>query len=373
MCFLARFFTKTLQRLIVSVIFFPVFGYCQDAKTQAALKQADTYISSQTEQGLFRGSVLVGIEGKIVFEKGYGFADEEWNARNTPTTKFRIASLTKQFTAACILLLQERHLIDVKDPISKYVSDLPESWREITLHQLLTHTSGIPNYAEMPRVDRVLNRTGATPRDLIEVAATKPLEFKPGTQLHYTNTGYVLLGLVIEKVSGLSYGDFFQKNIFMPLGMKSSGYDVQSAILPERASGYMREKGQVVNADFIDMSIPNAAGSIYSTVEDLYRWNEALANGKLLSDTSTHEMFASYPETLLQGQHYGYGVVIAERFGRLLYYHGGGVKGFETVIQRYPKQHVCIVVLENLDPTRPWDIGDRIASELFSTPMPHGK
>jgi len=339
--------------------------------TSTAFQKADAYLQDQTAKGMFRGSVLVGIDDKIVFEKGYGFADEEWNAKNTPTTKFHIASLTKQFTAASILLLQERHQLDLKNPISKYVPDLPPAWQKITLHQLMTHTSGIPNYAEMPKVDHILNRTGASLRDLVDLAATKPLEFTPGTQLHYTNTGYTLLGMVIEKLSGTTYAEFLEKNIFVPLGMKDSGYDVQSMILPNRASGYIREKdGRIVNADFIDMSIPNAAGSIYSTVEDMYRWNEAIANGKLLSPASTEAMFSVYPETLFQGQHYGYGVVLAERFGKTLYYHGGGVKGFETVLQRYPREHVSIVVLENLDPTRPWDIGDHIAAEIFGQAFP---
>jgi len=338
--------------------------------TSAAFQEADAYLQDQTAKGMFRGSVLVGIDGKIVFESGYGFADEEWNAKNTPTTKFHIASLTKQFTATCILLLQKRHQLQVQDSISKYVPNLPSTWQNITLHQLLTHTSGIPNYAEMPRVDQTLNRTGASLRELVDLAATKPLEFPPGTQLHYTNTGYTLLGMVIEKVSGMSYAEFLEKNIFVPLGMKDSGHDLQSKILPQRASGYMRQKDHIVNADFIDMSIPNAAGSIYSTVEDMYRWNEAIANETLLSPASTKAMFETYPETLFQGQHYGYGVVLAERFGKTLYYHGGGVKGFETVLQRYPKERVSIVVLENLDPTRPWDVADHIAAEIFGQAFP---
>lgn len=340
----------------------------QTANLPKALLTIDSFLNQETASGNFRGSVLIGKGGSIVFEKGYGFANEEWDIPNSTGTKFRIASLTKQFTGAAILLLQERHQLDVKDPIAKYVADLPPTWQAITLHQLLTHTSGIPNYAEMPRVDQILNRTGATPKELVEVAATKPLEFTPGLQLRYTNTGYVLLGMVIEKVSGVSYADFLQKNIFMPLAMTNSGYDKQFPILKERASGYMRRDGQTINAEFIDMSIPNAAGSIYSTVEDLYRWNEAFANGKLLSENSTRQMFALYPETLLQGMHYGYGVVLAERFGRALYYHGGGVKGFESVIQRYTKDKVCIIVLENIDPSAPWEIGDRIASELFGIP-----
>ena len=362
--------SRTMNNLLLLIGLSHYAAFCQDTETQSALQKVDAYIRAQEGQGAFRGSVLVGIDGRIVFEKGYGYADEEWGAKNTPTTKFRIASLTKQFTGASILLLQERHLLQIQDPIQKYVSGLPPSWQSITLHQLLTHTSGIPNYAEIEHVDSVLNRTGATMRELVEVAATKPLEFQPGTQLHYTNTGYALLGLVIEKVSGLSYAEFLQRNIFDPLGMKDSGYDVQSAILPQRASGYMRKDNHIENADFIDMSIPNASGSVYSTVEDMYRWNEGVANGKFLSAASMEAMFNVYSETLFQGQHYGYGVVLAERFGKTLYYHGGGVKGFETVLQRYPKEHLSIVVLENLDPTAPWNVGDQIASYLFHQPLP---
>jgi D-alanyl-D-alanine carboxypeptidase len=360
------------------LLFLPLLGFVTVLNVQPsalalsqgpeqAVAKVDTFLQSQAGQGTFRGSVLVAIKGKVIFEKGYGFADQEWDIQNSPTTRFRIASLTKQFTACGILLLQERHLLTVGDPVSRYIPNLPETWQTITLHQLLTHTSGIPNYAEMPEVERTLNRTGATPRQLVDLAASRPLEFKPGTQLKYSNTGYVLLGMVIEKVSGVPYGQFLETNIFHPLGMSDSGYDQQSTILPRRAAGYMRRDGKITNADFIDMSIPYAAGSIYSTVEDMFRWSEGLAHGKILSQQSTEEMFASYPETVFQGQHYGYGVVLAQRFGRALQYHGGGVKGFESVIQRYPKEQLCIVVLENLDPTAPWAVGDHIASILFDS------
>jgi CubicO group peptidase (beta-lactamase class C family) len=342
----------------------------QHVTPQNALRKTDEYLSSLAAQGAFQGSVLVGIDGKIAFEKGYGFANQEWSAHNSPTTKFRIASLTKQFTAACILLLEERGQLNISDPVSKYLSDLPPTWQLITIHQLLTHTSGLPNYAGMPRVEDELNRTGATPRQLIDIAATQPLEFKPGTHLQYTNTGYLLLGMVIEKASGLSYAAFLEKNIFTPLGMTSSGYDTAKTILSQRASGYMLHDGKITNADFIDMSIPNASGSIYSTVEDLYHWNEALAQpGRLLAKHSLEQMFTIYPETTAYGsQNYGYGVVITHKFGKLLYYHGGGVKGFESEIQRYPEENICIVVLENLDPTKPWDVADYIAAALFGQP-----
>lgn len=316
----------------------------QDSAYQNAVAKVDTYVRSQADQGAFRGSVLVAIQGKIIFEKGYGFTDEEWGAQNGPSTRFRIASLTKQFTACGILLLQQRHLLAVTDPVSKYIPNLPQTWQSITLHQLLTHTSGIPNYTALPEVQRTLNRTGATPCEMIDLVAARPLEFKPGIKLRYTNTGYVLLGMVIEKVSGIPYPEFLNKNIFGPLGLSESGYDQQPVILPRRASGYMHQDGKVTNAGCIDMSIPYAAGSIYSTVEDMLRWNEALAHGTLLSQRPTEEMFTPYPETIFQDQHYGYGVVLAQRFGRALQYHGGGVNGFDSVIQRYPEDQLCIVV-----------------------------
>ena len=334
-------------------------------------EQEDAYISAEAAHHFFRGAVLVGIDGKIAFEKAYGMGDEEWGAHNTLNTKFRIASLSKQFTAACILLLQERGRLNVHDPISRYLSNLPEAWQAVTIHQLLTHTSGVPNYTGSSEMTR-LNRTGASPQQMIALVADKPLDFKPGTEWSYSNTGYILLGMIIEKASGERYNDFLKKNILDPLRMTSSGYDRATDVVKERASGYRIRDGRVENADFIDMSIPYSAGGIYSTVEDMYRWSEALTEeGKLLSPQSLKQMFTEYPEATHEGQHYGYGVVISRlKFGQLLYYHGGGVEGFSSSVQRYPQERVCIVILSNLDTYKPWDLGDHIASDLFNQPLP---
>jgi D-alanyl-D-alanine carboxypeptidase len=295
--------------------------------------------------------------------------NEEWGANNTVHTKFRIASLTKQFTAACILLLQERGRLNVHQPLSRYLSSLPVSWQAITIHQLLTHTSGIPNYTSGPERAKI-DRTGATPQQIIELVRDKPLDFMPGTDWSYSNTGYVLLGMIVEKVSGQSYADFLGKNIFQPLGMKDSGYDSARGVLKQRAAGYEIIDAHIGNADFIDMSVPFSAGGIYSTVEDMYGWNEALAKpGKLLSAESLKEMFTEYPEAAHEGQHYGYGVVISRlKFGRLLYYHGGGVEGFSSSIQRYPEDRVCIVILSNFGSYKTWELGDHIAADLFNQP-----
>src|SRR5260370_29205487 len=175
----------------------------------------------------------------------------------------------------------------------------------------------------------------------------------------------------IEKVWGQTYADFLKPKIFEPLGMNNSGYDRAREILKERASGYQIIDGHIANADFFDMNLPFSAGGIYSTVEDMFRWNEGLAeNGRLLSADSLKQMFTEYPEATHEGQHYGYGVVISRlKLGRLLYYHGGGVEGFSSSIQRYPNDRVCIVVLSNLDSYKPWELGDHIASDLFGLPL----
>jgi D-alanyl-D-alanine carboxypeptidase len=363
----------TLQALILCSIISAAstFGQTDRSKLFEKFEKEDAYIRSEAATHYFRGTVLVGIDGNIVFEKAYGLGNEEWGADNTIRTKFRIASLTKQFTAACILLLQERGRLNIHDPISRHLSGLPAAWQAITIHQLLTHTSGIPNSTNSSENARI-DRTGATPQQMIGLVADKPLDFPPGANWGYSNTGYFLLGMIVEKISGQSYADFLKTNIFEPLGMKDSGYDRARDVLKERAAGYEIIDGHILNANFIDMSVPFAAGGIYSTVEDMYRWNEALAeNGKLLSADSLKQMFTEYPEAVHEGQHYGYGVVISRlKFGRLLYYHGGGVEGFTSVIQRYPNDRVCIVVLSNFDSYKPWELGDHIAADLFSQPPP---
>jgi len=356
--------------ILCGVLALPATSTFGQTDRTKVFEQEDAYITAEAAHHFFRGTVLVGINGKIAFEKAYGMGDEEWGAHNTLNTRFRIASLSKQFTAACILLLQERGRLNVHDPISRYLSGLPAMWQAITIHQLLTHTSGIPNYTNSPDIAK-LNRTGATPQQMIALVADKPLDFKPGTNLSYSNTGYILLGMIIEKTSGQPYANFLKSNIFEPLGMEHSGYDGASDIIKERASGYQIIDGHLANADFIDMSIPFSAGGIYSTVEDMYRWNEALTeDGKLLSVESLKQMFTEYPEAAHEGPHYGYGVVISRlKFAKLLYYHGGGVEGFSSSIQRYPRERVCIVVLSNLGTYRPWNLGDHIASDLFNMPL----
>jgi CubicO group peptidase (beta-lactamase class C family) len=205
---------------------------------------------------------------------------------------------------------------------------------------------------------------GATPRELLDIVRGKPLQFPHGTRLAYNNTGYVLLGLLIEKQSGMAYRDFVERRLFEPLAMKDSGYDDARRILPNRAQGYKRTPAGLQNADPVDASVAWSAGGFYSTTRDLIAWSVGLP--RVLKKESLDLMFRVYPETLLQGMHYGYGIVLAEKFGAKLHYHGGGIGGFHTVLQTYPDRDLIIAVLSNLDSDgagiASWALADELAA-----------
>src|SRR4051812_49187547 len=230
----------------------------------------------------FMGSVLVARDHAVVFEKSYGSANLEWGIPNASDTKFRIGSLTKQFTAAAILLLEERGKLKVEDAIASFIPGAPESWKNITIHQLLNHTSGIPDFTNLPE-HRVWQRSPETPEQIVRHFRDLPLEFGPGEKFKYSSSGYILLAFIVERVSGQSYEAFLRDNIFVPLGMKDSGYDSNTTLLPKRASGYQFGAGGLANAPYVDMHLPYGAGALYSTTHDLLRWNTALFEGRLLS------------------------------------------------------------------------------------------
>ena len=310
----------------------------------------DQIVTSYVTSGKFMGSVLVARGDQILLNKGYGSANLEWNIPNDPSTKFRLGSLTKQFTAASILLLEERGKLSVSDPVKKYLPDAPAAWDKITLYNLLTHTSGIPSFTGFP--DYAESEPFATtPANLVARFRDKPLEFEPGTKWNYSNSGYALLGYLIEKVSGESYADFVQKNIFTPLGMKDSGYDSASAIIPHRASGYVAGPQGRENAGFIHMSVPFAAGALYSTTEDLLKWETALFGGKLLSAASLAKMTAPFK------QGYAFGLGVSASSGKKQLAHGGGIEGFNTYLSYSPDDQTTVAVLGNLNGHAPDEIG----------------
>jgi CubicO group peptidase (beta-lactamase class C family) len=214
------------------------------------------------------GSILVARNDQILLDKGYGYANLEWQVPNSPDTKFRLGSITKQFTAACILLLEERGKLKTDDLVKKYLPDAPATWDHITFYNLLTHTSGIPKFTEFPDYQSS-EATPTTPEQLVARFRDKPLDFQPGEDWRYSNSNYVLLGYLIEKITGQRYQDFVEENIFMPIGMQNSGYDSNTAIIPQRAGGYSPGPNGPVNAGYIDMSIPFSEGALLATAATL--------------------------------------------------------------------------------------------------------
>lgn len=330
------------------------------ASTVAAdpAEELKRYMDACVQVDKFNGSISVAKDGEVVFSQGYGMANFEHDVANSPETKFRIGSITKQFTAMAVMILQEKGKLDVEDPISEHLDGTPESWKPITIHHLLTHTSGIPNYTSMANYGTDM----ALPQSIEQMVARfrdKPLEFTPGDEFNYSNSGYFLLGAIIEETSGMSYEDFLHKQIFAPLDLKNTGYDRYQSVLKHRAAGYDRQSDAVANAAYLDMSQPYAAGSLYSTVEDLTRWDEALRGQKLISEESYQQMYK--PEK----NDYAYGWAVREESGRQSIGHGGGINGFVTHIRRYPQEDLCVVVLSNVIPANPGRISSDLASIML--------
>ena len=316
-------------------------------------------IQSYVQNRTFMGAVLLARGTDVILNKGYGLANVEWDVPNTPATKFRLGSITKQFTAASILLLEERGQLSTADPIKKYIPDAPAAWDPITLHHLLTHTSGIPNFTSM-REYATLKNTNTTVDKTVALVRDKPLDFPVGEKMSYSNSGYLVLGHVIEKLSGGSYEKFVQDNIFTPLGMKDSGYDSNTRIIPRRAAGYIAGPVAMVNAGYVHMSVPHAAGALYSTTEDLLKWEQALFGGKLLAAGSLQKMLTPNKSD------YAYGLIVRAPKGRKEVWHNGGIDGFNTSMAYYPDSKFTVIVLGNVNGTVP----DQLVSQLGA--LAHG-
>lgn len=303
-------------------------------------KKLDAYLSALAEARGFSGSVLVARGKQVILAQGYGLADAEHKVPNTPATRFRIGSVTKQFTAMAIMQLAQEGKLGLNDPICKWLEKCPTAWAPITIHHLLTHTSGIPNFTNFDDY-RATRALPSPPARTIERFSTKPLDFPPGTSFRYSNSGYVLLGVVLEKAAGKPYEEVLRERIFQPLGMSSTGYDHSEVVLENRARGYTREKTSVVNAAFIHMSIPFAAGALYSTVEDLHRWSEALSTEKLLPVPALERLFTPEKED------YAYGWIVSRQKERKKIWHNGGIDGFGSNITRFPEIGLTVIVLSN--------------------------
>lgn len=329
-------------------LFFITLLTASVAFAQDKVQKIDDLLKTYQEYGQFNGTVLVAEKGKVIYKKGHGMANMEWEIPNQPDTKFRIGSVTKQFTAALILQLVEEGKIKLDGKLTDYLPDYrKDTGDKVTIHQLLNHTSGIPSYTN-GKFFREDSRDYYNPTDFVKKFSSGDLEFEPGTKWSYNNSAYFILGAIIEKVDGKSYAESLKTRILDPLGMANTGYDTHSPILKKRARGYQKTPEGFVNAPYLDMSLPYAAGSMYSTVEDLYKWDQALYDDKILSDESKKLMFK--PGL----QDYGYGFFIQERpIGKTnqkvkVVQHGGGINGFNCLFTRVVDQKHLIVILDNV-------------------------
>lgn len=315
----------------------------------------DRIVQSYVADHKFMGTALVARGDQVLLSKGYGSANLEWDVPNTPNTKFRLGSVTKQFTAASILLLEERGKLSVNDPVKKFMPDAPAAWDKVTIFHLLTHTSGVADFTNFPDYPKI-EPFATTAAKLVALFRDKPLDFEPGTEWRYDNSGYVLLTYVIEQITGDSYEKFARENIFTPLGMKDTGYDSNSAIIPHRASGYSQGRGGIENTGFIHMTVPQGAGALYSTTEDLLKWEQALFGGKVLKAASLDKMTTPFKEN------YAFGLMVETAGGHKRISHGGGIEGFNTHLAYYPDDKLTVVVLANLNGPAAGDIAGKLAA-----------
>ena len=291
--------------------------------------------------------VLIAKDDTVIYRKSFGMANLELNVPMKPENVLHLASITKQFTSVSILLLMEQGKLNLQDPLSKYIADYPRG-NEITLHHLLNHTSGIKSFTNLADF-RNKTRNDMTPEEIISSFKKLPLEFEPGERYEYSNSEYVLLGYIIEKISGMSYENFIQQYIFDRLGMKNSYYGSSDRIIPDRANGYQLNDSSYQNAEYISMTIPYAAGSLMSTVDDMFLWSKAIHHNTLISEKSKQIAFTNY--TLKNGKHsnYGYGWAINELAGTTSIEHTGGINGFTTSGIYLPGSNIYSIVLTNLD------------------------
>jgi CubicO group peptidase (beta-lactamase class C family) len=312
----------------------------------------------------FMGAVLVAQGDVVLLDKAYGSANLEWNIPNTPQTRFHISSLTKQFTAAAILLLEERGKLKTGDTVKAWYPDAPASWDRITLLNLLTQTSGIPDYTDAPDFGDTM-KLPRTPAQMITTVRDKPLDFAPGEKFSYSNTNYVLLASIVEKIGGVPYATFLQENIFKPLGMKDSGVDGR-AILERRAYGYTRRDRAMATATYIDNSAQYGAGGTYSTTHDMLRWEEGLLGGKLLNPTSLKKMLTPYQDARGPGAPfkggYAMGVYVGTtEDGRREISHTGSSPGFVSMVAAYPDDKIVVILLANSQTTPFGDIVSKLS------------
>ena len=350
---MGSFLTRTALGLMLLSV-----SHVTDGQTRDKADRLTRYLETAAVNGHFSGAILVAEDGKPLVAKAYGLADAEHQVPNTTRTKFRIGSVTKQFTAAAVMMLQERGKLNVSDPIGKYLDDIPAQWKGITIHQLLSHTSGLMHSWALPEFEKTI-MIPATPEQTLTKFRDQPLMSKPGEGFLYSGLGYFILARVIEKVTGGAYDAFLKESIFTPLGMSDTGCDRPEAVIANRSSGYVFSEGRQENAPALYMPVFSGGGNLYSTVEDLLRWDQALYSARVVSKKSFEAM------TTPVRNNYGYGWEMSEVSGRRVMAHGGSLPGFTAFIARYVDDRVTIIVLSNATNIPASQVGKELAAIMF--------
>lgn len=358
-----RFLSSTSILILFS---FAAFTQSISKNNLQLTKDFDSVLIKEYKTGEPGASVIVVKKGQVIYKKGFGMADMELNIPVQADMVFRLGSITKQFTAVCILQMAEQGKLSLQDDIKKYIPDYAIK-EPITIEHLLTHTSGIKSYTGVDSFWKQM-RTDMTPRAIIAFTEKDTLEFKPGTKWNYNNTGYVMLGYIIEKVSGKSYETYVQQNIFTPLGMNNSYYGSESRIIKNRAKGYKNNEKEFLNSDYISMTLPHAAGSLLSTVEDLWKWNKALYSYKLVKKEWVDKAITPY--TLPDGKStgYGYGLGVSKIQGSKTIEHSGGIPGFSTHAIYLPAEDIFVAAFSNCDCKGPSGYIPKLAAIALGKP-----
>ena len=350
--------------LLLLVLAIP--GAAQAEPAPSFAERADALVQPYARAGIFSGAVIVARDGVVLFRRAYGAANREWSVANTPDTRFRIASLTKQFTAAAILTLQEAGRLSLDDPAARHMPGLPPGWGAITLRMLLDHTSGLPNVNALPDYPTAIARTARTPMQVVARLFAEDLLFPPGRGQEYSNTGYILLAAIVERITGLGFADAVRTLVLRPAGLTATGDADPERVLPQRASGYHRADGTWRNAPPVVAAAVAGAGGLVSTLDDLVAWDRALLSGRVLAPASL--------ATMVEDRGYGYGLgwYLGRAYGQRLWSHGGFLDGFAAIKDTYPDLGLTIVVLGNTETTPAQTLSRRLGALALGQPEATG-
>ena len=357
---------KNTLKLILTYLLFTVIWLAPqtDLHAQSFESNVDSLLNEIFEPNGPGAVFLVAKDGEPVYRKAYGKANLELNVDMTPNNVFQIGSMTKQFTAVGILILEEEGKLSLQDDIRAYISDFPVQGDSLTIRHLLNHTSGIKDFTKMKTIMQIA-RKDLSPKELIDFFKDEPVEFSPGEKFEYNNSGYVVLGYVIEQVSGMSYENFIEEKVFDKVGMADSRYASDRELVKKRAYGY-HDRGGYTNKMWVSLNIPYASGSLMSTVDDMLIWQNALNSEELLSHETLQKAFT--PGTLANGENttYGFGWHLKEWDGEPVREHGGSIFGFKSMGVYLPDQDIYVVGFSNCDCNSPTVVSREIAKIALS-------